>query len=51
MTAAHVFVHPSRTSADGNREGVPNSMLEAMQPAYLSSLRITAEFPKPSRTA
>lgn len=30
MTKAHVFVHPSRTSADGNREGVPNSMLEAM---------------------
>ncbi|MFZ4764997.1 MAG: glycosyltransferase [Roseimicrobium sp.] len=28
--AAHAFVHPSRTSADGNREGVPNSMLEAM---------------------
>ncbi|MEM7010906.1 MAG: glycosyltransferase [Verrucomicrobiota bacterium] len=30
MNAAHVFIHPSRTSADGNREGVPNSMLEAM---------------------
>lgn len=28
--AAHVFVHPSRTSSDGNREGIPNSMLEAM---------------------
>ena len=27
---AHLFLHPSRTSADGNREGVPNSMLEAM---------------------
>lgn len=27
---SHVFVHPSRTGADGNREGVPNSMLEAM---------------------
>ena len=27
---SHLFFHPSRTSADGNREGVPNSMLEAM---------------------
>jgi len=30
MYHARLFVHPSRTSADGNREGVPNSMLEAM---------------------
>jgi len=30
MHAAHVFLHPSETSADGNREGVPNAMLEAM---------------------
>jgi colanic acid/amylovoran biosynthesis glycosyltransferase len=28
--ASHVFLHPSRTSKDGNREGIPNSMLEAM---------------------
>jgi colanic acid/amylovoran biosynthesis glycosyltransferase len=28
--ASHVFMHPSRTSSDGNREGIPNSMLEAM---------------------
>ena len=27
---SHVFLHPSRTGKDGNREGVPNSMLEAM---------------------
>ena len=27
---AHLFVHPSRTGTDGNREGVPNAMLEAM---------------------
>ncbi len=27
---AHVFIHPSRVGRDGNREGVPNSMLEAM---------------------
>lgn len=27
---AHVFVHPSRLMADGNQEGIPNSMLEAM---------------------
>lgn len=30
IQSAHLFLHPSRTSADGNREGVPNSMLEAM---------------------
>lgn len=30
MREAHVFLHPSRTAADGNREGVPNAMLEAM---------------------
>ena len=28
--SAHAFVHPSRVGADGNREGVPNAMLEAM---------------------
>jgi colanic acid/amylovoran biosynthesis glycosyltransferase len=28
--AAHFYVHPSRTMADGNREGVPNALLEAM---------------------
>ena len=27
---AHLFLHPSETPGDGNREGVPNSMLEAM---------------------
>ncbi len=27
---AHVFLHPSQLGADGNQEGVPNSMLEAM---------------------
>jgi colanic acid/amylovoran biosynthesis glycosyltransferase len=27
---AHFFLHPSRTTGDGNREGVPNAMLEAM---------------------
>lgn len=27
---AHVFVHPSEIGPDGNQEGVPNSMLEAM---------------------
>lgn len=27
---AHVFLHPSRITADQNQEGVPNSMLEAM---------------------
>ncbi len=27
---AHIFLHPSELGADGNQEGVPNSMLEAM---------------------
>ena len=27
---AHIFLHPSETGRDGNQEGVPNSMLEAM---------------------
>ena len=27
---SHVFLHPSVTGPDGNREGVPNAMLEAM---------------------
>jgi colanic acid/amylovoran biosynthesis glycosyltransferase len=26
----HLFVHPSRTTAEGDREGIPNSLLEAM---------------------
>jgi colanic acid/amylovoran biosynthesis glycosyltransferase len=30
LAAAHIFLHPSETAADGNVEGVPNSMLEAM---------------------
>jgi len=28
--ASHVFLHPSETGPDGNQEGIPNSMLEAM---------------------
>jgi glycosyltransferase involved in cell wall biosynthesis len=27
---SHVFLQPSQTGADGNQEGIPNSMLEAM---------------------
>lgn len=27
---AHIFIHPSQLGSDGNQEGVPNSMLEAM---------------------
>jgi glycosyltransferase involved in cell wall biosynthesis len=27
---SHVFVHPSQIGHDGNQEGIPNSMLEAM---------------------
>jgi glycosyltransferase involved in cell wall biosynthesis len=28
--SSQIFLHPSETGADGNQEGVPNSMLEAM---------------------
>jgi colanic acid/amylovoran biosynthesis glycosyltransferase len=28
--SAHLFLHPSELAADGNQEGVPNAMLEAM---------------------
>jgi colanic acid/amylovoran biosynthesis glycosyltransferase len=28
--SSHIFLHPSETGGDGNQEGVPNSMLEAM---------------------
>jgi colanic acid/amylovoran biosynthesis glycosyltransferase len=28
--ASHIFLHPSQTGQDGNQEGIPNSMLEAM---------------------
>lgn len=27
---SHIFIHPSRITEDGNQEGIPNSMLEAM---------------------
>jgi colanic acid/amylovoran biosynthesis glycosyltransferase len=27
---SHIFLHPSETGHDGNQEGIPNSMLEAM---------------------
>ena len=30
LYASHIFLHPSETGPDGNREGIPNSMLEAM---------------------
>jgi colanic acid/amylovoran biosynthesis glycosyltransferase len=30
LHSAHLFIHPSETTTDGNREGVPNSLLEAM---------------------
>lgn len=28
--ASHIFLHPSETTRDGNQEGIPNSLLEAM---------------------
>jgi colanic acid/amylovoran biosynthesis glycosyltransferase len=30
IDSAHIFMQPSRTGKDGNREGIPNAMLEAM---------------------
>ena len=30
LRKSHLFLHPSETGPDGNQEGVPNSMLEAM---------------------
>ncbi len=27
---SHIFIHPSQMAVDGNREGIPNAMLEAM---------------------
>jgi colanic acid/amylovoran biosynthesis glycosyltransferase len=30
FTRSHIFLHPSELGTDGNQEGVPNSMLEAM---------------------
>ena len=30
LYSSHVFLHPSEIGRDGNQEGVPNSMLEAM---------------------
>ena len=30
LSAADIFLHPSETGPDGNQEGVPNSLLEAM---------------------
>ena len=30
LDAAHFFLHPSELGTDGNQEGVPNSLLEAM---------------------
>jgi colanic acid/amylovoran biosynthesis glycosyltransferase len=29
-SSAHFFLHPSETTAEGDREGVPNALLEAM---------------------
>jgi len=29
-SGSHIFLHPSETGPDGNQEGIPNSMLEAM---------------------
>ncbi|MEO6052908.1 MAG: glycosyltransferase [Chthoniobacterales bacterium] len=30
LNKAHLFIHPSKTTSDGDREGIPNAMLEAM---------------------
>ncbi|MEZ5303736.1 MAG: glycosyltransferase [Verrucomicrobiales bacterium] len=48
---SHAFFHPSQTGADGNREGVPNAMLEAMAMGAQRSPPDTAASPRRSRTA
>jgi colanic acid/amylovoran biosynthesis glycosyltransferase len=30
MAAAHLFILPSRTAPDGDKEGIPNALMEAM---------------------
>lgn len=30
INQSHIFIHPSRTTPNGDREGVPNSLIEAM---------------------
>ncbi len=30
LYCSHIFLHPSETGRDGNQEGIPNSLLEAM---------------------
>ncbi|MFN2507720.1 MAG: glycosyltransferase, partial [Chthoniobacterales bacterium] len=30
LYGSHIFLHPSETGSDGNQEGVPNSLLEAV---------------------
>jgi len=30
MQQAHVFIHPSETTPDGDQEGIPNALIEAM---------------------
>jgi colanic acid/amylovoran biosynthesis glycosyltransferase len=35
LYSSHIFLHPSETGRDGNQEGVPNSMLEAMASGLL----------------
>ncbi len=30
LQASHIFVHPSQTDPDGDQEGIPNAILEAM---------------------
>ncbi|MEO8205008.1 MAG: glycosyltransferase [Chthoniobacterales bacterium] len=30
LRRTHLFLHPSKTTGDGDREGIPNAMLEAM---------------------
>ncbi|MBV9128642.1 MAG: glycosyltransferase, partial [Verrucomicrobia bacterium] len=36
LDAAHFFLHPSELGPDGNQEGVPNALLEAMSSGLLA---------------